>query len=65
VSQSLSFFEQRLDNQVIARAEYKLLSGEELNEFERYQLRNFQYFNFRTFENIFSNCENGLFSEQE
>jgi hypothetical protein len=65
LSQSLSFFEQRLDNQIIAEAEFKLMTGEELDGFERYQLRSFQYFNFRTFENIFLNYESGLFSESE
>ena len=65
VDQALSFFEQRLDNEVIARAEFKLLSGGELDAFESYQLANFQYFNFRTFENIFIHYENGLFSQSE
>ena len=65
VNQGLSFFEQRLDNQVIARAEFKFLSGGELDGFETYQLTSFQYFNFRTFENIFLNYESGLFSESE
>ena len=65
VDQALSFFEQRLDNEVIARAEFKLLSGDELDAFESYQLASFQYFNFRTFENIFIHYENGLFSQSE
>lgn len=65
VDQALSFFEQRLDTEVIARAEFKLLSGDELDDFERYQLASFQYFNFRTFENIFIHYENGLFSQSE
>ena len=65
VDQALSFFEQRLDNEIIARAEFKLLSGAELDAFESYQLANFQYYNFRTFENIFIHHENGLFSQSE
>ena len=65
IDQSLSFFEQRLDNQVIGRAEYKLLTGEALDGFERYQLDYFQYYNLRVFENIFIQYEDGLFSDAE
>jgi len=54
-----------MDNQVIAQAEYKRISGKELDDFERYQLRRYQYFNFRVIENIYIQYKQGLFSDEE
>jgi len=65
VSHSLSFFEQAMDNQVIALAEFKRRSGAELDDFERSQLRRYQYYNFRIFENIYIQYRQGLFSDEE
>ena len=65
ISHSLSFFEQAMDNQVIAQAEYKRFSGKELNDFERFQLGRYQYFNIRVFENIYIQYKQGLFSDEE
>ena len=65
VSHSLSFFEQAMDNQVIALAEFKRRSGAELDDFERSQLMGYQYYNFRIFENIYIQYRQGLFSDEE
>ena len=65
VGHILNFFEQGMDNQVIARARYKFRSGEELDGFERRQLHNYQYYNFKIFENIHVQYERGLFSDSE
>jgi hypothetical protein len=65
VSHTLNFFEQSMDNQVIAIAAYKNHTGAELDGFERYQLLKREYYNFRIFENIFTQYQRGLFSEQE
>ena len=65
VGHILNFFEQGMDNQVIARAHHKFRSGEELDGFERRQLYNYQYYNFKIFENIHIQYEQGLFSDSE
>jgi len=65
ISHSLSFFEQAMDNQVIALAEFKRRSGAELDDFERSQLMGYQYYNFRIFENIYIQYRQGLFSDEE
>ena len=65
VGHSLNFFEQRLDNQVIGRAEYKLRLGEEIDGFERSQLTAHQYYNFLVFENIFTQYNEGVLTEEE
>jgi len=51
--QSLSYFALGMDNQVIARALYKQLVGEQLDGFEQDQLSRHQYYNFRGFQNVF------------
>ncbi len=61
----LSFFELGLDNQVIARARHKWSSGGELDDFESEQLERYQYYNFKIFENIHIQYEQGLFSDAE
>jgi len=65
VGHTLNFFEQGMDNLVIARATFKRKSGTELDGFERSQLRLYQYYNFRIFENIYIQHKQGLFSDQE
>ncbi len=65
VEHILNFFEQGMDNQVIARARHKFRSGEELDDFERRQLHNYQYYNFKIFENIHIQYKQGLFSDSE
>ncbi len=65
VEHILNFFEQGMDNQVIARARHKVKSGEELDGFERQQLYSYQYYNFKIFENIHIQYERGLFSDSE
>jgi hypothetical protein len=65
VAHTLSFFEQAMDNQVIARAEFKRSSGMELDGFERAQLTRYQYYNVRIFENIYIQYQRGLFSDEE
>ena len=65
VSHTLNFFEQSMDSQIIAVAAYKKHTGAELDGFERYQLLKRQYYNFRVFENIFTQYQRGLFSDQE
>ncbi len=65
ISHSLSFFEQAMDNQVIALAQFKRRSGAELDDFERSQLMRYQYYNFRIFENIYIQYRQGLFSDEE
>jgi len=65
IAHSLSFFQQAMDSQVIARAEHKRFSGLELDDFERSQLIRYQYYNFRIFENIYTQYQQGLFSNDE
>ena len=65
VGHVLNYFEQNMDNQVIARAHHKFSSGEEINAFERRQLILYQYYNFKIFENIHLQYEQGLFSDRE
>jgi len=65
VAHTLSFFEQGMDNQVIALAEYKRRSGTELDGFERSQLWLYQYYSTRIFENIYIQHQRGLFSDEE
>ena len=65
VAHTLSFFEQAMDNQVIALAEYKRSSGAKLDGFERAQLLKYQYYNLKIFENIYVQYQRGLFSDEE
>ena len=65
VAHKLNYFEQSMDNQVIARAEYKRESGMELDGFERHQLLRLQYYNIKVFENIYIQYQRGLFSDEE
>ena len=65
VAHILNFFEQSMDNQVIAVATYKRKSGTELDGFERDQLLRHQYYNFKIFENMHIQYQRGLFSDEE
>lgn len=65
VEHVLHFFKQSMDSQVIARAQHKMESGGELDDFERQQLWRYQYYNFKIFENIFIQYQEGLFSDSE
>ena len=64
-NQSLEFFSLGMDNQVIARAAHKQRIGEELDDFERDQLRQHQYFNFRVFENAYLQYRRGFYDDSE
>ncbi len=65
VEHVLHFFEQSMDSQVIARAQHKMESGGELDDFEKQQLWRYQYYNFKIFENIHIQYQQGLFSDGE
>ena len=65
VEHVLSFCEQGMDNQTIARARHKQTLGTALDSFEREQLWRYQYYNFKIFQNIYLQYEQGLFSEEE
>ena len=65
VAHTMSFFEQAMDNQVVALAEYKRSSGTELDGFERAQLERYQQYNLKIFENIYIQYQRGLFSDEE
>jgi len=64
-NQSLEFFSLGLDNQVIARAVHKQRIGEEPDDFERDQLRQHQYLNFRVFENAYLQYRRGFYDDSE
>jgi hypothetical protein len=51
--QSLNFLSLRLDNETVARATFKQESGQELDQFEKFQLEMLQHVNFRLFESAF------------
>ena len=63
--QSLQYFSMGLDNQVIARALHKQDIGAELDGFERAQLQQHQFFNFRVFENAYLQYLRGYYEERE
>lgn len=65
VGHTLNFFEQSMDSKTIAYADFKIKSGAELDGYERAQLRRYQYYNFRVFENIYTQYEQGLFTDHE
>lgn len=64
-SQSLEYFSMGMDNQVISRAIYKQETGEELDGFEKSQLKKRQYFNFRVFENAYLQYRRGFYDDSE
>lgn len=63
--QSVDYFSAGLDNEVIARAQYKQETGEPLGGFEAFQLVRLQYLNFRVFENAFLQYRRGYYDEVE
>lgn len=64
-SQSLEFFALGIDSQVMAQAIYKQSVGEELTGLEENQLWWRQYYNFRLFENAYSQYRRGFFDGEE
>jgi len=65
LAHTLSFLEQSLDKQVIARASYKQLAGEAIDDFERSQLIRHQFYNFKVLENVHAAYEQGVIPEDE
>ena len=65
MAHTLGFFQQGLDNQVIARAEHKRAAGQQIDEFENDQLLRYQSYNFKVFENIHTHHEQGVISDDE
>ena len=65
MAHTLSFFQQGLDNQVIARAEHKRVGGQQLDDFEQHQLLRYQSYNFKIFENIHTHHEQGVIPDDE
>ena len=65
ITHMLSFFEQGLDNQVIARADHKKSTGQEIDDFEKSQLIRYQFYNFKILENIHAAYEQGVVAEKE
>ena len=63
--QSLVFFSLKIDSDAVAKATYKQSLGEELDDYEKFQLGQHQYFNFRVFENAFLQYRRGLFEDSE
>jgi hypothetical protein len=63
--QSLDFFSLKIDSDTVAKATYKRRLGEELDDYEKYQLAQHQYYNFRVFENAFLQYRRGLYDDSE
>lgn len=63
--QSLDFFTLKIDSDTVAKATYKQSLGEDLDDYEKYQLGQHQYFNFRVFENAFLQYRRGLYDDTE
>ena len=63
--QSLDFFSLKIDCDAVAKATYKQHLGEELDNYEKFQLGQHQYFNFRVFENAFLQYRRGLYDDSE
>ena len=63
--QSLDFFSLKIDGDTVAKATYKQSLGEELDDYEKFQLAQHQYFNFRVFENAFLQYRRGLYDDSE
>lgn len=64
-NQSLDYFALGMDNEVISRALYKLSAEQELDGFERDQLRSHQYYNFRVFQNVYMQYRRGFLEQSE
>lgn len=63
--QSLIFLSLRLDNEAVARATFKQESGQELDQFEEFQLEMLQHVNFRLFESAFLQYKRGFYEQSE
>jgi hypothetical protein len=63
--QSLNFLSLRLDNETVARATFKQESGQELDQFEKFQLEMLQHVNFRLFESAFLQYQRGFYEASE
>ena len=64
-NQSMEYFALGMDNQVISRAILKESIGGELDDFEKAQLLQHQYLNFRIFENAYLQYRRGFYDEGE
>lgn len=53
-----------IDQNALAKADYKLAKGELLNDYEEYQLEKYREFNFRDFDNSFYQFQIGLFDKE-
>ena len=53
-----------MDQNALAKADYKLAKGELLNDYEEYQLEKYREFNFRDFDNSFYQFQIGLFDKE-
>ena len=65
MAHTLSFFQQGLDEQVIARADHKRATGEPIDDFEKHQLVRYQFYNFKIFENVYTHHELGVIEDDE
>lgn len=63
--QSLIFLSLRLDNETVARATFKQSTGQELEQFEKFQLEMLQHVNFRLFESAFLQYRRGFYEKSE
>ena len=63
--QTLDFFSLKIDSDAVATATYKQHLGEELDDYEKFQLAQHQYFNFRVLENAFRQYKRGLYDDSE
>ncbi len=62
---SLVFMTARLDSEVVARASFKQTDGQDLEEFEKHQLKLLQHINFRLFEGAYLQYRRGFYDESE
>lgn len=53
-----------MDQPSLAKADYKLKKGKELNDYEKYQLIKYREYNFRDYDNSFYQYQIGLFEEE-
>ena len=60
----MQIFTITIDQNTLAKADYKLAKGEKLNDYENHQLEKYREFNFRDFDNSFYQYQIGLFEEE-
>lgn len=63
--QSVQYFELLIDDETVPQAVYKSRTGEELTDYESFQLDLVQQLNFRVFENAYLQYRRGFFEENE